>query len=333
MTMPHRWRSLAASAFAALLCLARPAVSETGDDLVTPIRVGRPDAKVVLSLWAQQEYSHLAARPEVAALFQDILREWAIAHPDVRLDVSTMPALEMHKSKLLMAAASDRLPDVASIDSFWMPLFLDGGHVKPLDPFWPAADRDDFLPFTIDTLRDQAGHVYGMWHGTDCRVLYYRKDLVPNPPRTWDELIAVASRISREKKISGYLYNAGRWEARGVRPPAHVLGTGRGTRRRRGRARSSVCLRIATRWSASSSSCATPSRAAPRLARFSRTTTISSSPPPRSRATSPCSWAEAGSCGNSSPASRRRSSPSGTSHPFPSARPVSCPPGREAGSG
>ena len=52
--------------------------------------------------------------------------------------------------------------------------------MQPLDPYWPAEDRADFLPFTIETLSDKQGHVYGMWHGTDCRVLYYRKDLVPS---------------------------------------------------------------------------------------------------------------------------------------------------------
>jgi multiple sugar transport system substrate-binding protein len=44
-------------------------------------------------------------------------------------------------------------------------------------------------------------------------------------PKTWDELIATASRIAREKHIAGYLYNAGRW-----RPPSSttrdVLGQG-----------------------------------------------------------------------------------------------------------
>src|SRR5207248_31588 len=86
---------------------------------------------------------------------------------------------------LWLAAAAGRLPDIASVDSFWMPLFMAGGHVQPLNDYWPAEDRADFLPFTIQTLSDNAGRVYGVWHGTDCRVLYYRKDLVPSPPRTW----------------------------------------------------------------------------------------------------------------------------------------------------
>ena len=168
---------------------------------------------IQLSLWAQPDYSHLASRQPIALAFDGIFRDWARERPDVGIDVSVMPALEMHKAKLLLAAAAGRLPDVASIDSYWLPLFMAGGHVQPLDEDWPAEDRADFMPFTIDTLSDAKGHVYGLWHGTDVRVLYYRRDLVPRPPHTWSELIEVATRISKEKKMAGYLFNAGRWEA------------------------------------------------------------------------------------------------------------------------
>jgi multiple sugar transport system substrate-binding protein len=181
--------------------------------LVTPVRVGHPDAPMTLSVWAQQDYSHLAALPSIADAFKVVLQDWAAANPSVQLDVSMMPALEQHKAKLLLAAASGRLPDVASIDSFWLPLFLEGGHLQPLNPYWPAQDRNDFLPFTIDTLSDRSGNVYGLWHETDCRALFYRKDLVPTPPVTWDELLDVASRLARDRDVNGYLYNAGRWEA------------------------------------------------------------------------------------------------------------------------
>jgi multiple sugar transport system substrate-binding protein len=208
-----RWAAiLLAPAVLAAPALAAEVATDV-DALVTPVRVGRPDAPLRLRVWAQQDYSHLAARPAIAAAFRDIYAEWARTHPDVQLEVSVMPALEMHKAKLLLAAAADRLPDIASVDSFWMPLFLEGHHVQPLDPWWPASDRADYVPFAIQALSDADGHVYGIWHGTDCRLLYYRKDLVPVPPRTWDELIATASRVAREKHIAGYLYNAGRWEA------------------------------------------------------------------------------------------------------------------------
>jgi multiple sugar transport system substrate-binding protein len=192
---------------------ARPDPAVAADDLVTPIRIGRADAPLTLTMWAQPDYSHLAARQGIAEAFHDIFAEWVRARPDVAIEVSVMPALELHKAKLLLAAGAGRLPDVASVDSFWVPLFREGGHVQPLDPEWTAEERADFMPFAIDTLSDEQGHVYGLWHGTDCRVLYYRKDLVPRPPETWDELLRTASTIAKERGINGYLYNAGRWEA------------------------------------------------------------------------------------------------------------------------
>jgi multiple sugar transport system substrate-binding protein len=193
------------------VALTFSSVAAADDSLVTPVRVGNPDAPITLKVWAQQDYSHLAALQPIAEAFQVAFANWAASHPGVQLDVSMMPALEQHKAKLLLAATAGRLPDVASIDSFWLPLFLDGGHLQPLNDYWPEADRRDFLPFTIDTL-SRGGQVYGLWHETDCRVLFYRKDLVPEPPRTWDDLLAVAPRVAREHGISGYLYNGGRWE-------------------------------------------------------------------------------------------------------------------------
>ena len=189
------------------------AIPASAQQLVTPVRIGRADAPLELTIWAQQDYSHLAALRSISDTFRVVFTEWATANPDVQLEVSVMPALEQHKAKLLLAAAAGRLPDVASIDSFWLPLFVEGGHLQALNPYWPEADRADFLPFTIDTLSDRAGNIYGLWHETDCRALFYRKDLVPNPPATWDQLIEIGSRIARERGIAGYLFNAGRWEA------------------------------------------------------------------------------------------------------------------------
>src|SRR4029077_17764671 len=106
------------------MLIAAPVAAQ---DLVTPVRVGRADAPLTLSVWAQQDYSHLAARPAIADVFASVFDDWARAHPDVQVRVSVMPGLEMHKAKLQLAAAAGRLPDVASIDSFWLPLL--GAHL------------------------------------------------------------------------------------------------------------------------------------------------------------------------------------------------------------
>jgi multiple sugar transport system substrate-binding protein len=205
--------SAKAVAFAVALVVVSTATTTAADEaLVTPVRVGNPSAQTTITVWAQQDYSHLAALAPIADAFHVVFEDWARTHPNVKLEVSMMPALEQHKAKLLLAAAAGRLPDVASIDSFWLPLFAAGGHLQPLNEYWAESDRADFLPFTIDTLSDTRGRVLGLWHETDCRVLFYRKDLVPVPPRTLDDLLREATRIARERRIAGYLYNGGRWE-------------------------------------------------------------------------------------------------------------------------
>ena len=112
-------------------------------------RIGRlagPTALIaVLQAVGQLIETWLAARQGIAEAFHDIFAEWVRARPDVAIEVSVMPALELHKAKLLLAAGAHRLPDVASVDSFWMPLFREGGHVQPLDPEWTGEERADFM--------------------------------------------------------------------------------------------------------------------------------------------------------------------------------------------
>ena len=89
------------------------AAHAAAQDLVTPVRVGYPDAPLTLSVWAQQDYSHLAARTTIAATFTEVFTDWARAHRDVQLRVSVMPGLELHKAKLQLAAAANRLPSAS----------------------------------------------------------------------------------------------------------------------------------------------------------------------------------------------------------------------------
>ena len=127
-----------AAAAAICLCFAGIAGADDGR-LVTPVRVGRADAPLTLTVWPQQDYSHLAARPDIAAAFTAAFERWARAHPDQQLRISVMPALELHKAKLQLAAEAGPLPDIASIDSFWLPLFMSGGHLQPPIELVPEA--------------------------------------------------------------------------------------------------------------------------------------------------------------------------------------------------
>jgi multiple sugar transport system substrate-binding protein len=86
--------------------------------------------------------------------------------------------------------------------------------LKPVENQFSRRQIQDLFPYVRDVVTGPDGHVYAWWWSTDLRVLYRRTDLVPEAPRTWDELIEAAARAEEEDPaVDGYLFNGGRWEA------------------------------------------------------------------------------------------------------------------------
>ena len=57
-------------------------------------------------------------------------------------------------------------------------------------------DRNDWLPIAMDLVTFN-GRIYGLPTDTNTYLLYYRVDLVKNPPNTWDELFKMAKKFTR----------------------------------------------------------------------------------------------------------------------------------------
>jgi len=182
---------------------------------VTKDRLGNPDAKVTLSWWVIAPHYHQSAYESRNITWSKLYSSWVTKHPNVKINITPIPGAQIHEMmmKLLQMAATGRAPDIAEVDSFFVPRFVLAGTLEPLNEFLTEEEINDFFEFTRNVVTDKEGNVRALWWDTDLRALYYRKDLVPTPPRTWDELITVASKISKERGIAGYLYNGGRWEA------------------------------------------------------------------------------------------------------------------------
>lgn len=133
--------------------------------------------------------------------WEELIREAAPA--GLRLNVATVPLIDLHQA-LSHAVAEGRAPDLAVMDSVWLPEFSSLGFLWPLeqlDPAWVRAEfRRDFLgPFVardggpVDTFGVPAeADVAGLW--------YRRRDLEElgiEPARTWKELLAVGRALRR----------------------------------------------------------------------------------------------------------------------------------------
>ena len=108
----------------------------------------------------------------------------------IRVDVQQIPWSAAHE-KLLTAYVGDATPDVAQMGNTWIPEFKAVGSLEPLDPFLMRSTirQSDYFP-GIWATNVVDNTVYGVPWYVDTRVMFYRTDLVPKPPRTWTEWVA-----------------------------------------------------------------------------------------------------------------------------------------------
>ena len=100
--------------------------------------------------------------------------------------------------------AKDPNYDVVSVDVIWTAPFAAQGWIEPLKGQY-AIDTGKLLPATVKAAT-YGGTLFAAPFTSDGGMLYYRKDLVPTPPKTWDEMIADCS-----KKTSGMGCYAGQY--------------------------------------------------------------------------------------------------------------------------
>jgi multiple sugar transport system substrate-binding protein len=171
---------------------------------------GTDSAPVHITWQMQPTQSPKSSVPGVKDYYQSHIAAWAKAHPDVMLDVSfNSTDINASMTRMQEQAAGGRAPDFAMLDSFFLSRFYQ--FLQPLDRFYDSDQVNDFVSFARNGMRGPDGKLRALWVNTDVRVLYYRKDLVSDPPKTWDELIAQAAELSK-RGLAGYLYPGGRGE-------------------------------------------------------------------------------------------------------------------------
>lgn len=93
-------------------------------------------------------------------------------------------------------------PDILLSYSNFTALYATNQLVVDLTDFFnnPATypyDKKDWYPIALE-LAQYKGHLYALPTDTNTYLLYYRKDLIPTPPQTWDELYKVAKQFTRK---------------------------------------------------------------------------------------------------------------------------------------
>jgi multiple sugar transport system substrate-binding protein len=96
-------------------------------------------------------------------------------------------------------AAHDSGMDLLGMDVTWTAEFAEAGWIRELNADQKAQATKDTLQPPIDTAtwKDK---LYGIPRTTNVQLLWYRKSLVPTPPKTFDQMISMASQLKSQGK-------------------------------------------------------------------------------------------------------------------------------------
>jgi multiple sugar transport system substrate-binding protein len=97
-------------------------------------------------------------------------------------------------------AAKDSDIDIIGMDVIWTAEFAQAGWIKP----WTGRNAIDARKGALAGPLKTAEYKGELWTApftTNTQLLWYRKDRVKQPPKTWDEMIAQAKQIGADGKI------------------------------------------------------------------------------------------------------------------------------------
>jgi multiple sugar transport system substrate-binding protein len=140
-----------------------------------------------------------------------LVDKWNAAHPNekVTFKEQTDQADQQHDDIVQHFQAKDAGYDVVDVDVVWTAEFAAKGWLQPLKDKM-AFDTSAMLKPTVDS-GTYKGTLYAAPQTSDGALLYYRKDLVPTPPKTWEEMMSMCS-IAKKNNIGCYAGQFSKYE-------------------------------------------------------------------------------------------------------------------------
>lgn len=142
---------------------------------------------------------------------RDLVTKFEQANPGttVKLEITTADGLPQ---RVLTALQSGAAPDIIDVQHAWVNGYAQNKLVLPMDEV--LKDREDYIPAALDYVTWD-GKLWAIPYRIETHAVIYNKDefkaagLDPEkPPQTWDELVAAAKALTKDK-VSGFAITGG----------------------------------------------------------------------------------------------------------------------------
>ncbi|WP_048152224.1 extracellular solute-binding protein [Palaeococcus ferrophilus] len=156
-----------------------PASTTTSSETTTTTSSAAQE-KVTIVLW------HAIGPAELKA-FEDLISEFEIEHPEIEIKLEQKADLE---TSLKAAIPAGQGPDLFIWAHDWIGKFAEAGMLEPIDEYVTPDILDKFSPMAQEAMQ-YGGHYYAMPFAAETVALIYNKDMISEPPKTFDEMKAI----------------------------------------------------------------------------------------------------------------------------------------------
>lgn len=152
------------------------------------------------------------AEAQPGGLDEQIAKLWNKQNPDNPVKVERLPdeADQQREQQALQLQAQDPKFDILGVDTIWTGEYSQNGWIESLEDV-----RGDIEKVSLPGAFDSAvwdGKLWAAPFNTNAGFLYYRTDLVKQPPKTWDELCQMAKEAGQKANIGGLIGQGSRYE-------------------------------------------------------------------------------------------------------------------------
>lgn len=118
---------------------------------------------------------------------------------------------DQRQQMVLRLAAGDAGMDILGLDVTWVPEFAEAGWIDQWTGANKAAAEDDVLPGPLETATWN-GKLYAATKNTNVQLLWYDDRITPDPPKTWDQMMAQAHQLEAQGKPGAILFTGAQYE-------------------------------------------------------------------------------------------------------------------------
>ncbi len=147
-----------------------------------------------------------------AAPWLSLIEEFQEQNRDIKIRLKKGSNNSGELQKLNASALRSGYYDLAYMDIIWVPKFAKAGLLRDLSDRISNEELAKFLPSDVDGGRYE-GKLYRIPLRSDVGMLYYRKDLLEEPPETFEQLLQMARTLQKQRAVPwGYVWPGQQYE-------------------------------------------------------------------------------------------------------------------------